>query len=71
MIDSDVFVQALENLGVNFFTGVPVAEIATSELEPLEALGVLRHLSPTRRNGIAAVRKAIRAFALQCVSGAK
>ena len=23
MIDSDVFVQALENLGVNFFTGVP------------------------------------------------
>ena len=23
MIESDVFVQALENLGVNFFTGVP------------------------------------------------
>ena len=23
MVDSDVFVQALENLGVNFFTGVP------------------------------------------------
>lgn len=23
MVDSDVFVQALENMGVNFFTGVP------------------------------------------------
>ena len=23
MVDSDVFVQALENLGINFFTGVP------------------------------------------------
>ena len=23
MIDSDVFVQALQDMGVNFFTGVP------------------------------------------------
>ena len=64
-------VRALVIFLSDFFTGAPVAEVVTSELEPLEALGVLRHLSPTRRNGIAAVRNAIRAFALQSVSGAR
>jgi hypothetical protein len=37
--------------------------VAASTLEPLDALGVTRNLSPTRRNGLAAVRKAIAAFA--------
>ena len=64
-------VRALVVFLSDFFTGAPVAEVANSDLEPLEALGVLRHLSPTRRNGITAVRSAIRAFALQSVSGAK
>lgn len=47
----------------DFFTGAPVAEIAASDLDPLEALDLTRNLSPTRRNGLAAVRNAIRAFA--------
>ena len=41
MIESDVFVQALENLGVNFFTGVPdsllggiIEELLTRKLYP-------------------------------------
>ena len=49
----------------DFFNGAPTAEIAASDLEPLEALDVLRNLSPTRRNGLSAARKAIREFALK------
>ena len=47
----------------DFFTGAQVADIAASEADPLEALGVTRNLSPTRRNGLAAARKAILDFA--------
>ena len=47
----------------DFFSGAPIVEVATSELEPLEALELTRNLSPTRRNGLAAARQAIRAFA--------
>lgn len=46
-----------------FFSGELVAHVAASTLEPLEALGVTRNLSPTRRHGLAAVRKAIGTFA--------
>jgi len=49
----------------DFFSGTPVAEVAASTIEPLDELAVTRHLSPTRRNGLAAVRHAIRAFAQQ------
>ena len=47
----------------DFFSGAPIAEVATSDLEPLEALELTRNLSPTRRNGLAAARRAIRGFA--------
>ena len=47
----------------DFFTGATAAEIATAEIDPLAALDLARNLSPTRRNGLAAVRHAIRAFA--------
>jgi cysteine desulfuration protein SufE len=47
----------------DFFSDAPVSEVAASTIEPLDALGVTRNLSPTRRNGLAAVRKAIAAFA--------
>lgn len=47
----------------DFFNGAPATEIAASELEPLDALDLTRNLSPTRRNGLAAARQAIRAFA--------
>ena len=46
-----------------FFSDTPPDEVAASTLEPLEAIDVMRNLSPTRRNGLAAARKAIRAFA--------
>ena len=47
----------------DFFNGAPVAEVAASDVEPLNALDITRNLSPTRRNGLAAARNAIRAFA--------
>ena len=47
----------------DFFNGAPVAEVAASDLEPLDALEITRNLSPTRRNGLAAARNAIRALA--------
>ena len=47
----------------DFFSGAPVAEVVVSDVEPLDALGLTRNLSPTRRAGLAAARKAIRTFA--------
>ncbi len=47
----------------DFFSDATAAEIAASELDPLEALEVIRNLSPTRRNGLAAARRTIREFA--------
>lgn len=46
-----------------FFSAAPVAEVGTSDLDPLDALGITSNLSPTRRNGLAAAREAIRAHA--------
>lgn len=47
----------------DFFSGVPAAEVAASELQPLDVLDLTRNLSPTRRNGLASAVATIRAFA--------
>lgn len=47
----------------DFFTGATVAEIAASDVQPLDALDLMRNLSPTRRNGLTAARNAIALFA--------
>lgn len=46
-----------------FFSGASAPEVAACPLDPLEALGLTRNLSPTRRNGLAATGRAIREFA--------
>ena len=46
-----------------FFSGATPAEIAASNADPLEALGLMRNLSPTRHNGLGAVRARIRELA--------
>lgn len=61
-------VRALVLLLCEFFTGLAPAVIAASEHDPLEALGVTRNLSPTRRNGLAATRQTIREFARRQLS---
>ncbi|MBL9189476.1 MAG: SufE family protein [Opitutaceae bacterium] len=56
-------VRGLVTFVCEFFSDAPAAEIAATDADPLETLGVARDLSPTRRNGLAAVRETIRAFA--------
>ncbi len=61
-------VRGLIALVSDFFSGATPAEILASDLDPLAALDLTRNLSPTRRNGLASTREAIRAFAASQVS---
>ncbi len=56
-------VRGLVALLCDFFSGATPAEIVASEADPIEALGLAKNLSPTRRNGLASARATIRAFA--------
>ncbi|MSU51061.1 MAG: SufE family protein [Opitutus sp.] len=56
-------VRGLVAFVCDFFNGAPAPEIAASDLDPLEAVDLIRNLSPTRRNGLASARATIRAFA--------
>jgi cysteine desulfuration protein SufE len=58
-------VRGLLALLADFFSGAPAAEIAACELDPIEALGLARNLSPTRVNGLRSARASIREFAQQ------
>jgi cysteine desulfuration protein SufE len=55
-------VKGLVVLLIEFYDGAELADIAATEPTFLEKLGLLRDLSPTRRNGLAAVRARIRAI---------
>ena len=46
-----------------FFNSATPVEITASTADPLESLGLMRNLSPTRHNGLAAVRVRIRELA--------
>ena len=56
-------VRGLVALLCEFFSGATPAEIAASDADPLAELALVKNLSPTRQNGLASVRAAIRAFA--------
>jgi cysteine desulfuration protein SufE len=56
-------VRGLVALLCEFFSGFPPATIAAGAADPIEALGLAKNLSPTRRNGLEAARAAIRGFA--------
>jgi cysteine desulfuration protein SufE len=64
-------VRGLVVMLADFFSGATPAEIASSEADPLEALDLTRNLSPTRRNGLAATRAAIRVFATNVLAAPK
>lgn len=61
-------VRGLIALLCEFFNGATPAEILATEADPLAALDLTRNLSPTRRNGLAATRAAIRDFASKATS---
>lgn len=57
-------VRGLVLFVTEFFSGASPAEIAASDLDPLTALDLTANLSPTRQNGLAAVRARIRQLAI-------
>ncbi len=56
-------VRALVALLCESFSGFTPEEIVATDADPLVALDLVKNLSPTRRNGLAAARGAIHAFA--------
>lgn len=56
-------VKGLVSLMCELYSGAPPAEIVALEPTLFEELGLLQNLSPTRRNGLAAVRTRIRQIA--------
>ena len=46
-----------------YYDGATPAEILADDTDPLVKLDLLQNLSPTRQNGLASIRAAIRAFA--------
>ncbi len=56
-------VRGLVAMHCELYDGETAAEIVTTEPAWVEALGLEHRLSPTRLNGLASVREAIRAFA--------
>ena len=58
-------VGGLVGLLVSLYSGHTPNEIVTTEADILEALQFSRQITPTRMNGLAQVRLAIKAFALR------
>lgn len=56
-------VNGLLGLLCDFYSGSRPLEIASSAVNPLESLGLLRDLSPTRRNGLTGARALIQGIA--------
>ena len=58
-------VRGLVQLLCAAYDGGLAEEVATTEVTLFDALDLTRELTPTRRNGLAAVRTRIRTFAQQ------
>ena len=56
-------VKGLVALLCDYFSNTTPAEIVSNDTDPLAELRLLNNLSPTRQNGLVAVRTAIRQFA--------
>ena len=62
--DSSI-VSGLIALLLRVYSGRPAAEILATEPRFIEAIGLARHLSPTRSNGLAAMLARVRQHALE------
>lgn len=56
-------VKGLVSVLIDTYEGAAPAEVVATEPTALAELGLLRDLSPTRRNGLAAVRRQLEAIA--------
>ena len=59
-ISDSVIVSGLVFLALRVYSGRPAAEILATEPQFVEAIGLAKHLSPTRSNGLAALLASIR-----------
>lgn len=67
--DADALIpKGLVAVLVHVFSGLPPAEIANARLDFLERLGLRDHLSPTRKNGLAAMVKRLQREAAACLT---
>lgn len=63
--DSDsVFVKGLVSLLVKVLSGQKAEDIAGAELKFIDELGLLQHLAQTRANGLAAMIKQLKTYAV-------
>lgn len=68
-VDTDsTLVRGLAALICDVYDGSTAADVAEHETQILGLLNLSDHLSPTRRNGLEQVRKAVREFAANCLS---
>ncbi|MEO6366080.1 MAG: SufE family protein [Luteimonas sp.] len=64
-ISDSSIVSGLIYLALRFYCGRPAAEILATDPDYIAAIGLAKHLSPTRTNGLAALIAAIRETALR------
>jgi cysteine desulfuration protein SufE len=63
-VDADsAMVKGLVTMLCGIYDGATPAEVVGEEPAVLEELGILRNLTPTRQNGLAAVRRVMVEFA--------
>ena len=67
-ISDSAIVSGLVYLALRVYSGRPAAEIVATEPTFVEAIGLARHLSPTRSNGLASLLGFIRARAQAALS---
>ena len=71
-MDADsVLVRGLAGLLCAIYDGASPEEVAAEEPLVLEELGILKNLSPTRQNGMAALRRAIAEIGARELRGAE
>lgn len=70
--DSDAIItKGLVSLLVRVLSGQPPHAIATAQLDFLDAIGLNDHLTPTRKNGLAAMVKQMKRYAVNFLPAAK
>ena len=67
-ISDSAIVSGLVYLALRVYSGRPAAEIVATEPAFVEAIGLARHLAPTRSHGVAALLGCIRARAEAALS---
>jgi cysteine desulfuration protein SufE len=67
-ISDSAIVSGLIALVLRVYSGRPAREILDTEPGFIDAIGLARHLSPTRSNGLAAMLKTLKAHAAEALA---